>query len=141
MTHFEVSFPVRYYETDQMAVVHHSNYIRYFEIARNQMMVDWGFPIERCENEYGVMIPIVSVECRFKLPARMGDVLTAVAECETALSSRRRAVEVLDDLRVAANAFRDYRFIKLDELLPKLCQDNYRIVIALIFKRKIELIE
>ena len=70
MTHFEVSFPVRYYETDQMAVVHHSNYIRYFEIARNQMMVDWGFPIEKCENEYGVMIPIVSVELRFKHPAR-----------------------------------------------------------------------
>ena len=82
MTHFEVSFPVRYYETDQMAVVHHSNYIRYFEIARNSMMVAWGFPIERCENEYGVMIPIVSVECRFKHPARMGDVLTAVAEIE-----------------------------------------------------------
>ena len=82
MTQFEVSFPVRYYETDQMAVVHHSNYIRYFEIARNAMMVAWGFPIERCENEYGVMIPIVSVECRFKHPARMGDVLTAVAEID-----------------------------------------------------------
>ena len=82
MTHFELSFPVRYYGTDQMAVVHHSNYIRYFEIARNAMMVEWGFPIERCENEYGVMIPIVSVECRFKHPARMGDVLTAVAEID-----------------------------------------------------------
>ena len=84
MTHFEVSFPVRYYETDQMAVVHHSNYIRYFENARNAMMVEWGFPIERCEKEYGVMIPIVTVECRFKHPARMGDVLTAVAEIERA---------------------------------------------------------
>ena len=84
MTHFEVSFPVRYYETDQMAVVHHSNYIRYFEIARNTMMVEWGFPIERCESEYGVMIPIVAVECRFQHPARMGDVLTAVAEIERA---------------------------------------------------------
>ena len=84
MTHFEVTFPVRYYETDQMAVVHHSNYIRYFEIARNTMMVEWGFPIERCESEYGVMIPIVTVECRFKHPARMGDVLTAVAEIERA---------------------------------------------------------
>ena len=84
MTHFEVSFPVRYYETDQMAVVHHSNYIRYFEIARNSMMVEWGFPIERCEKEYGVMIPIVSVECHFKHPARMGDVLTAVAEIDRA---------------------------------------------------------
>ena len=82
MTHFEVTFPVRYYETDQMAVVHHSNYIRYFETARNQMMVEWGFPIERCENEAGVMIPIVAVECRFKFPARMGDVLTVTAEID-----------------------------------------------------------
>ena len=84
MTHFEVSFPVRYYETDQMGVVHHSNYIRYFETARNQMMVDWGFPIERCEKEYGVMIPIVAVECRFKHPARMGDILTVAAEIDKA---------------------------------------------------------
>ena len=82
MMYFETKFPVRYYETDQTAVVHHSNYIRYFEIARNQMMVDWGFPIEKCENEYGVMIPIVSVELRFKHPARMGDILTAVAEID-----------------------------------------------------------
>ena len=82
MTHSEVKFPVRYYETDQMAVVHHSNYIRYFEMARSQMMEDWGFPIQRVETELGVMMPIVSVECHFKHPARMGDVLTAVAEIE-----------------------------------------------------------
>lgn len=80
MAIFSTSFPVRYYETDQMRVVHHSNYIRYFENARNLMMVELGFPIERCEEELGVMIPIVSVECHFKHPARMGDVLTATAE-------------------------------------------------------------
>lgn len=80
MAVFSTSFPVRYYETDQMRVVHHSNYIRYFENARNLMMVELGFPIERCEEELGVMIPIVSVECHFKHPARMGDVITATAE-------------------------------------------------------------
>ena len=31
MLQSEVTFPVRYYETDKMGVVHHSNYIRYFE--------------------------------------------------------------------------------------------------------------
>lgn len=82
MTHYEYSFPVRYYETDQMAVVHHSNYVRYFENARNQMMVEWGFPITRCEQEYGVLIPIVALECRFRKPARMGDVLTVSAEID-----------------------------------------------------------
>ena len=79
MAIFKTSFPVRYYETDQMAVVHHSNYIRYFEIARDEMMVQLGFPIEKCEKELGVLVPIVSVECHWH-PARMGDVLTATAE-------------------------------------------------------------
>lgn len=45
MAAFKTSFPVRYYETDQMGVVHHSNYIRFFELARNQMMAAVGFPI------------------------------------------------------------------------------------------------
>lgn len=80
MALFKSTFPVRYYETDQMAVVHHSNYIRYFEIARDEMMVQMGFPIERCEKELGVQVPIVSVECHFRHPARMGDILTATAE-------------------------------------------------------------
>jgi len=80
MATFKSTFPVRYYETDQMAVVHHSNYVRYFEIARDEMMVRLGFPIERCEKELGILVPIVSVECHFHHPARMGDVLTAVAQ-------------------------------------------------------------
>lgn len=82
MATFKATFPVRYYETDQMAVVHHSNYIRYFEIARDEMMVALGFPIERCEAELGVLVPIVSVECHFRHPARMGDILTATAEVD-----------------------------------------------------------
>ena len=80
MAIFKATFPVRYYETDQMAVVHHSNYIRYFEIARDEMMVQLGFPIEKCESELGVLVPIVSVECHFRHPARMGDIITATAE-------------------------------------------------------------
>ena len=80
MAIFKAVFPVRYYETDQMAVVHHSNYIRYFEIARDEMMVKLGFPIEKCEKELNVVVPIVFVECHFRHPARMGDVLTATAE-------------------------------------------------------------
>ena len=57
MMYYEEEFPVRYYETDQMGVVHHSNYIRFFELARNQMMAAVGFPIWVCERDYHVMIP------------------------------------------------------------------------------------
>lgn len=82
MVYSETFFPVRYYETDQMGIVHHSNYIRYFECARNNMMREFGYPIEKCEED-GVTIPIVSVECRYKYPARMGDDLRVVATIDT----------------------------------------------------------
>ena len=82
MVYFETFFPVRYYETDQMGIVHHSNYIRYFECARNNMMREFWYPIEKCEED-GVTIPIVSVECRYKYPARMGDDLRVVATIDT----------------------------------------------------------
>ena len=78
MVYSDTSFPVRYYETDQMGIVHHSNYIRYLECARNNLMIDCGYPIEKCEED-GVTIPIVSVECRYRFPARVGDVVRAVA--------------------------------------------------------------
>ena len=35
---------VKYYETDRMGVVHHSNYIRWFEEARVEFMRDIGLP-------------------------------------------------------------------------------------------------
>ena len=82
MAIFKTTFPVRYFETDQMGVVHHSNYIRYFENARDDMMVQLGLGIEKCEKELNVVVPIVSVECHFRHPAKMGDILTATAEVD-----------------------------------------------------------
>ena len=67
----ELNLEVRYYETDQMGIVHHSNYIRYFECGRSQMLKELGLPMERIEAD-GVMTPVVSVECRYKAPARLG---------------------------------------------------------------------
>lgn len=79
--YYETSFPVRYYETDQMGIVHHSNYIRYFECARDMMIKDGGYPIEQCEQD-GVVIPIISVECKYRHPAKMGDTVRCVAAIE-----------------------------------------------------------
>ena len=40
---------VQYYETDQMGVVHHSNYIRWFEEARVFFMDQMGFGYDEME--------------------------------------------------------------------------------------------
>lgn len=125
MARYEEKFPVRYYETDQMAVVHHSNYIRYFEVARNRMMADWGLPLERFEKEYGIQIPIVSVECHFKHPARMGDVLTAVAEIdEVPLAKLKVRQSVIDQNgNVCAEGSVVLGFIDARTFRPVRCPD------------------
>ncbi|MBQ2111852.1 MAG: acyl-CoA thioesterase, partial [Bacteroidales bacterium] len=77
MMRSELFLDVRYYETDQMGIVHHSNYIRYFECGRTDMLRKLGLPIEKIE-QTGVMLPVVSVGCRYKVPARLGDTLKVV---------------------------------------------------------------
>ena len=54
---------VNYYETDQMGIVHHSNYIRYFEEARLHRMDEIGLSYSGLE-ELGVIIPVTFVDCR-----------------------------------------------------------------------------
>lgn len=77
MSKFEHFIEVQYYETDQMGIVHHSNYIRYFETGRMAMLKEVGLPMHKIE-EAGVMMPITAVECRYRVPARLGDTLRVV---------------------------------------------------------------
>ena len=61
-----------YYETDQMGVVHHSNYIRWFEEARLYIIGQCGLGYHEIEHR-GVMIPVLDVSCAYKKPVRFGD--------------------------------------------------------------------
>ena len=63
---------INYYETDQMAVVHHSNYIRFFEEARVSFMDQVGYPYERLENEE-ILSPVLAVSCKYLYAIRFGD--------------------------------------------------------------------
>lgn len=69
---------VRYYETDLMGIVHHSNYIRYFECGRHEALVNLGLPIRKVE-EAGIMMPVISVVCNYKTPAKQGDKLRIIS--------------------------------------------------------------
>ena len=82
MIRTECTIDVRYYETDLMGIVHHSNYIRYFEYGRIKMLEEIGLPISRIEGE-GVMLPVVSTFCTYKTPSRMGDTLRIVSSVES----------------------------------------------------------
>ncbi len=61
---------VQYYETDKMKVVHHSNYIRYFEEARSNFMKQIGCDIRNIESN-GIVIPNVDAYARYIKPLRV----------------------------------------------------------------------
>lgn len=69
----------QYYETDQMGIVHHSNYIRWFESARLDLMEQLGIPYGRME-EMGIISPVMSVECRYREMVHFNDVVYIEAE-------------------------------------------------------------
>ena len=63
---------VCYYETDKMGIVHHSNYIRWLEEARVHLIEQAGLPFEKVEAQ-GIMTPVLSAECEYRLPFKFGD--------------------------------------------------------------------
>lgn len=72
MNLFSYEHTVQYYETDQMKIVHHSNYIRWFEESRVAWMKAVGLECEKLE-EQGIIIPVVDVTCQYKSMTRFGE--------------------------------------------------------------------
>lgn len=63
---------VRYYETDQMGIVHHSNYVRWMEEARIHALNEAGVSLRSMEAE-GIQIPVTAVSCEYRKSARFDD--------------------------------------------------------------------
>lgn len=74
MRKFEIEHRVGYVETDAMAIVHHSNYIRWFEMGRNDMLRTLGYPYSKLE-KMGVWMPVIGVTCEYKSPAVFDEVV------------------------------------------------------------------
>ncbi len=70
----ETKIKVRYAETDQMGVVHHSRYYPWFEVGRTELFASGGKTYGDMEKE-GVMMPLVETRCRYIIPARYEDEL------------------------------------------------------------------
>lgn len=71
----EISFRVRYSETDQMGVVYHGNYAQYFEMGRVEWLRQLGTSYKEME-ENGIMLPVISLHVDFKKSAVYDDLIT-----------------------------------------------------------------
>lgn len=75
MIQTQSTIKVRYAETDKMGVVHHQNYITYFEFARVEMLDTIGVPYRVLE-ETGFFLPVIEVNIRYLQSNTFDDQLT-----------------------------------------------------------------
>lgn len=66
---------VRYQETDAQGIVHHANYLNFFEIGRIEMLRAGGASYKALESE-GIMLVVSEAKVNFHKPAHYDDLLT-----------------------------------------------------------------
>lgn len=71
----EIEIRVRYAETDRMGLLHHANYLVYFEMGRTELLRSRGVSYKDVEDS-GFLLVLVDLGCKYKRPARYDDLLT-----------------------------------------------------------------
>jgi acyl-CoA thioester hydrolase len=61
-----------------MSVVYHSNYFKWFEVGRTELLRNMGFPYSRLEQE-GVMLPVIVCGWKYIKPNVYDDLLEITA--------------------------------------------------------------
>jgi acyl-CoA thioester hydrolase len=83
----EVQIRVRYAETDRMGLLHHANYLVYFEQGRTELLRTKGVAYRDLEDQ-GFLLVLTKAEVRYRSPARYDDLLTLRTIVERVTSVR-----------------------------------------------------
>ncbi len=71
----EITIRVRYAETDRMGLLHHANYLVYFEQGRTELLRAQGFTYRDIEDQ-GFYLVLTKIQVRYRRPAYYDDLLT-----------------------------------------------------------------
>jgi acyl-CoA thioester hydrolase len=71
----EITIRVRYAETDRMGLLHHANYLVYFEQGRTELLRSQGLSYRDMEDQ-GFLLVLTKVQVRYRSPARYDELLT-----------------------------------------------------------------
>ena len=99
---FSIEIRVRYAESDQMGVAYYSNYFIWFEVARSELMRQFGVPYGEWEKS-GLFLPVSECYCKYVMPAHYDEVLEIrcwIAEIRT--RAVRFEYEILRDSTLLA---------------------------------------
>jgi acyl-CoA thioester hydrolase len=70
-----IQIRVRYAETDRMGLLHHAQYLVYFEQGRIELLRSLGLGYKDLEDQ-GYLLVLVRFQVRYRSPARCDDLLT-----------------------------------------------------------------
>lgn len=94
----ETEIRVRYAETDKMGIVHHSNYLIWFEAGRSDLCRARGFSYKEMEERDDALMVVAESYVRYKSPAFYEDVLTVRTQvAEVRSRSIRFIYEIVRD--------------------------------------------
>ncbi len=71
----EITIRVRYAETDRMGLLHHANYLAYFEMGRIELLRSQGLTYKDLEDQ-GYLMVLTKIQVRYCKPAYFDDLLT-----------------------------------------------------------------
>jgi acyl-CoA thioester hydrolase len=71
----ETTVRVRYSETDRMGLLHHPNYLIYFEQGRTELLRSQGVSCKDLAAQGYLLVP-TRIQVRYRSPARYDDLLT-----------------------------------------------------------------
>ncbi|MBE5924300.1 MAG: acyl-CoA thioesterase [Lachnospiraceae bacterium] len=128
---------INYYETDKMQVVHHSNYIRFLEECRMDFLDQLGISYDMLEKS-GLMIPVLSVSCNYKMAVRYGDTICIVPKVtrfhgvkfEMSYKIYSEDFTVLHNEATSSHCFvgMDFKPVRIKKEFPDLCEKFENVV-------------
>lgn len=119
-----------YYETDQMGIIHHANYIYWMEEARVDFMEQMGFGYDRAVST-GIDFALLSISCEYKSMVRFGDTVNIQVSISALTASKmtvqyKMADAATGQLRTVGESTHCYfdankkRPVSLKKVLPEL---------------------
>ena len=124
---------VRFVETDLMGVVHHSNYLRWFEMARVEYLRAANVLLPELIAQ-GIVFPIVEVQCKYRQSAHFDEIIRVEATLSefsrAKLCFSYRVLRDADDVLLAEGATQNV-FTNMDGRIIRLPQLYYDRINAL----------
>ncbi|HEX7535210.1 MAG TPA: thioesterase family protein [Syntrophales bacterium] len=81
MKRSHVNIRVIYADTDAMGIVYHTNYIKWFEIGRTELLRSVGIVYAEMEAQ-GYNLPLTEVYCNYLFPAKYDQIVVVETELE-----------------------------------------------------------